>query len=304
MKEIVRITIGLTISCLVAAFVMGTVFAVTHRAKKNNEHLNVQETMFDLLGYSKNNPPPSDLKLHTVYRYVIEDGETRSLGYMVPVKRRDQEGYALLVIDLEGKPAAHYDLDITPEQASEGTEREHALEKVLKPPKRFTYADSTIVADLGGKRMAYLLPGEFPGFKTFIQVMLALDSSFKVLGLEIMEQEEDPGLGADIQQPFFKNQFKGKTFKEIKELKVVKKPLPEEYKKYLENETRKQGMFSEKELEAIRSKYQDQDIYALTGATISSRAVTNGVKNMVKKFAYRIRVLDDAVKTQDIPAAY
>ena len=74
MKEIIRITLGLTVSCLVAAFVMGTVFAVTDRAKKHNEHLNVQETMFGLLGYSKSRPAPSQLKLFTIYRYSIDVG--------------------------------------------------------------------------------------------------------------------------------------------------------------------------------------------------------------------------------------
>ena len=42
--------------------------------------------------------------------------------------------------------------------------------------------------------------------------MLALDPQFSLLGLEILEHEEDPGLGAEIEQDYFRNQFKGKSF--------------------------------------------------------------------------------------------
>lgn len=304
MKQILRITIGLTISCLIAALVMGSVFTVTDKAKKHNEHQNVQNTMLALLGYTKANPAPSDLKLYAVYRYVVEDGEEKYLGYMMPVEKDGKEGYRLLLITLVGKFAASYDLPIASEKAIEAPNREKVLKAVLKPPKRFTYADSTIIAKLGEKRVAYLLPGEFPGFKTFISVMLALDPSFKILGLEIMEQEEDPGLGAEIDEKYFKNQFKGKSFEKLKKLRVIKEPLPAEYRKYLETEKRGKGAFTEEEIESLRRKYKDQDIYALTGATISSQAVTDGVKGMIKRFAYRVGILDEVISQQKIPAAF
>lgn len=304
MKEIIRIVVSLTISCLIAAFVMGTVFAITDKAKKHNEHLNVQETVLGLLGYNKANPAPSDLRLFTVYRYIIEDDKTKNLGYMVPVAREGKEGYELLVINLMGEFVERLSLDMQPEKAAEEPERKSALRAVIKPSKIFTYADSTIIAKLGEKRLAYLLPGEFPGFKTFIEVMLALDPSFKIIGLEIMEHEEDPGLGGEIEQAYFKNQFKEKSFEKVKELKVVKEPLPDEYFKYLESKKAKEGLISEKEIEEIKSKYQDRDIYALTGATISSSAVTVGVKNIIKKFAYRVNILDSVIAGQKVPVAF
>ncbi len=304
MKQILRITIGLTISCLIAALVMGSVFTVTDKAKKRNEHQNVQDTMLGLLGYTKANPVPSDLKLYAIYRYIVEDGEEKYLGYMTPVQSGKEEAYQLLLITIVGKFAASYHVHISPEEAIEGPNREKALKAVLKPPKRFTYADSTIIAKLGEKRLAYLLPGEFPGFKTFISVMLALDPTFKILGLEIMEHEEDPGLGAGIEEEYFKNQFEGKTFKKVKELTVVKEPLPDEYRKYLETEKWGKGTFTEDEIASIRRKYEDQDIYALTGATISSQSVTDGVKAMIKRFAYRVEILDGVIAAQEIPVAF
>jgi len=304
MKQIIRITVGLTVSCLIAALLMGSVFIVTDKAKKHNEHVNVQETMLGLLGYTKSHPAPPDLSLYTIYRYIITDGDTSTLGYVLPVRKEDGVGYRLMVMDLDGQFVDQYALDLMPDEASEPTGRATALKEVVKPPRTFVYADATILATLGQKRLAYLLPGEFPGFKTFIHVMLALDPSFEILGLEIMEHEEDPGLGAEIKQDYFKNQFKGKTFEKVKDLHVVKEPLPVEYKKYLETGRGKTSPISEGELETIRNTYRDKDIYALTGATISSKAVTDGVKNMVAKFAYRINRLDSVISAQHIPVAF
>ncbi len=304
MKEIIRITVGLTVSCLVAAVLMGSVFIITDKAKKHNEHVNVQQTMLGLLGYTKKHPAPADLRLYNIYRYILSDGDARTLGYMVPVLKGEGVGYQLVVMDLDGQFVNRFELDIAPEKAQEPTERSAALREVLKPSTTFSYADSTIIANRGDTRLAYLLPGEFPGFKTFIHVMLALDPSFEILGLEITEQEEDPGLGAEIKQPYFKNQFKGKSYETVKDIQVVKEPLPEEYKRYLESEKGRRSPIPKGELDAIRNQYQDKDIYALTGATISSKAVTDGVKNMVAKFTYRIERLDTVISRQQIPVAF
>ncbi len=304
MKNIVHITVALVISCLVAGVVMGLTFTVTAKAKKHNEHQNVKDTMIALLGYGKANPAPSDLQLHPVYRYIIADGQTQYLGYMVPVRKGAEEAYDLVVLSLQGKFVEEQGLAISPEAAIEPPDREKALRAVLKPPKTFVYADQMVVAKLGDKRLAYLLPGEFPGFKTFISVMLALDPSFRILGLEIMESEEDPGLGGEIKQEYFKHQFTDKKLEKVRKLKVVKEPLPDEYKKYLETRKWKKGMFSKEQIENIRQKYEDSDIYAITGATISSRSVTNGVKGVVKKFAYRANRLDKVIASQHIPVAF
>ncbi len=304
MKEILRITIALTISCLVAGLLMGSVFIVTDKAKKHNEQVNEHRTMLQLIGYSKQNPAPDDLSLHAFYRYIIEDEDVKTMGYLVPVERGDGVGYDLVMLNLNGQFIGREQVDLTPETVEEAPERQAALAKIIRPPKRFSYTDSTTVARLGDKRVAYLIPGDFPGFKTFIEVMLAVDPSFDIIGLEIMEHEEDPGLGAEIERPYFKNQFKGKSFDRVKELKVTKKPLPEEFRKYLESREGSEKTLPRGVIDTIRSQYQDKDIYALTGATISSRAVTVGVKNMMKKFAYRMEILDDIISQQHIPVAF
>ena len=300
MKEIPRITIGLTISCLIAAVIMGSVFALTDKAKKHNEHVKVQETMVGLLGYGKGNPPPKELKLVSVFRYIMEEQGTITLGYMVPVAGKGDEGYELVILTPAGEFVEKRQIKISYEAANEAVEREAALKAAIKPSASFSFADSVIVAVKGKDRVAYLLPSEFPGFKTFIKVIVALDPAFSVMGLEIMEHEEDPGLGAEIAQPYFKNQFKGKSFNRLKDLKVTKDPLPDEYKKVLEGK----GGLSREEVEALRANYAEKDIYAITGATISSRAVANGVVNAAKKFAYRIKTLENVMARQGVAAAF
>jgi electron transport complex protein RnfG len=299
MKQILRITIGLIISCLVAGTIMGSAYVLTAKAKKHNEHQKEQDTMLGLLGYGKGKPAPSSLKLQSIYRYVIDEKGSKYLGYLFPVKKGNEPGYGLLVITLEGKFQAFHELKINAELALDAAERQKALAAVLKGT--FVYSDETVAASMDGKRLAYLLPGHFQGFKTFIKVMLAVDPSYNILGLEIMEHEEDPGLGGDIVQDFFKNQFKNKSYQKLKQLEVVKEPLPEEYRQALEV---KKGSLSPEEVQRIRAKYQDNDIYALTGATISSKAVTDGVKGMVKRFAYRVERLERVVQSQKIPAAF
>jgi electron transport complex protein RnfG len=302
MKQIIRITIGLTISCLIAAFLMGAVFTITAKAKKQNEHRQIQETMLELLGYHKGNSPPSDLKLRNIYRYVLDSDSGKYLGYMIPVKVQNGVGYKLLVMNLKGNFHNLIDLNIEPENVIESRERETALKEALQPPLSSAYAGETVIATSGEKRVAYLVKGEFQGYKTFIHIMLALDPTFSVLGMEVMEHEEDPGLGGEIEEDYFKNQFENKTFEKLKELDVVKEPLPEEYRKYLEPELRQ--TLTRRNLESIKKKYQGSDIYALTGATISSKAVTEGVKNAAMKFAYRMGTLDRVIAEQGVRAAF
>jgi len=298
MKEIIRITFRLTLSCFLAALVMGTAFVFTDKAKKENEHHNVQTTMLGLLGYSSQSPAPKDLKLYSVYRYNVEEQGTSYLGYMVPVSNAGKESYEFLKLTLEGKLVQRFPLNISQENAAEDSERQNVLKEALKTEKGFTYQDSSVVARIGDKRLAYLLPGKFGGFKTHIKVIVSLSPQFDMRGLEIMEHEEDPGLGAEISQNYFKNQFRNKSFERLKSLNVVKEPLPEDYRRYLDAPDK----FSGEGLDKVLTQYRDKDIYALTGATISSRCVTDGVKNMVKRFAYRIKILDEAIVSQKIPA--
>jgi len=296
MRDFPRIIIGLTVACVLSAFIMGTAFVFTIKAKKHNEYMEFKEAMYGVLGYGHKNPAPKSLQFHELYRYIMHEPKKDYMGYMIPTK---DGKYCFVALSFDGSFLYKKNLNISEEEAREDSVRQKALLKVLDPSVKFFYANKIIVAVNNGKRVAYLLPRAFPGFKTTIKVLLALNPDYRIKGLEILEEEEDPGLGGEIKRKYFKNQFKGLTYDRVVKLKVIKKPLPEEYRRCLEQEEE----FTKEQIEKIREKYQDSHIYALTGATISSTCVTNGVKNIVKKFAYRIKVLDKVLKEQHIQAA-
>lgn len=301
MKDILTIIFRLTISCLLAGVVMGSAYVVTIKAKLHNEHVNEQRVMLSLLGYNKNNPAPASMEMHEIYRYIVTEGDALSLGYLVPVKNGAEHGFTFVRLGLGGDFIGQAPVAIADDKVAESADRNAAILTAIGPGKEIRFADQTIVVTENGQRQAYLLPGEFPGFKTFIKVILAVDPAFAMLGLEVMEHEEDPGLGGEIIQDYFKNQFRGKSFESLKKLDVVKVPLPDEYLRALEAD--KYGVSAE-DVARIEEQYKDKDIYALTGATISSRSVTNGVKGIVKKFAYRVSILDRALAEQNIAVPF
>jgi len=298
MKDILNIVFRLTASCLMAAVVMGATFVFTDKAKKHNEHAREERTMYSLLGYGERKPVPSTLALHQIYRYVITEPGRQLIGYLVPTTNAGQAGYTLVSLDLEGKMADRKAVSLDVEQSREREARDKAILAVIGPGKEIRFADHTIVVTDNGKRVAYLLGGKFPGFKTFINVMLALDQQYTTLGLEVLENEEDPGLGAEIEKDYFKNQFKGRTVDVLKRLQVVKELLPDQYRQALE------GRLADAAVSRIMEQFKDKNIYALTGATISSRMLTDGLKGMVGKFVYRLDILDRVLKEQKIAVSF
>ena len=103
-----------------------------------------------------------------------------------------------------------------------------------------------------GKVSGYAIIGKGEGFQGKITLLLAMDGKGeRILGIDILESQETPGLGAKIDEDWFKSQFSGKgKFP----LKLVKLKKPEE-----------------------------EEIEAITGATISSRAVVNLVNSLVEE---------------------
>ena len=114
------------------------------------------------------------------------------------------------------------------------------------------------VEDDTGKSLGYAFIAEGNGYQGAIKLMVAVNTDLtKMLGMEVLESQETPGLGAEIAGDKFKKQFTGLDMSHPVEL--VKNQTPQE-------------------------KYQ---IEAITGATISSRAVVN----IINKKTVKIRKL-------------
>lgn len=298
MKNIITIVVRLTVSCLLAATVMGLCFIFTSNAKKHNEHVKEQQVVYELLGYKAGAKIPETMTLHEVYRFVISGGGKQSIGYLVPKGHGGEKGFLFVNIDLSGALLANKDVELSGVDALEPKTRAQAVVNAVGPGFEVKFADQTIVVTNNGSRVAYLLSGKFQGFKTFVNVMLAVDPAFTILGMEVLEHEEDPGLGAEIDQDYFKNQFKGKPFEALKTIEVVKAPIPVDYLEALN------GKVGEEDILRFREQYKGKPVYALTGATISTKAVAGGVQGIVTKFAYRIAVLDKVVKEQQLAVAF
>lgn len=102
-----------------------------------------------------------------------------------------------------------------------------------------------------GKLIAYVAPGESKGYGGAIQMLVAVTPDGKVIDYKILKHNETPGLGDKAGEPKFSKQFTGKG---AEDLEVVKIPT-------------------------------EKNIQALTGATITSRAVVKGVKETVEAVA-------------------
>lgn len=85
------------------------------------------------------------------------------------------------------------------------------------------------------------------GFSPDLTIMVGVNPEFtEVIGIEILEQTETPGLGNKIEDDWFKDQFKGLLIESGSDILVVKNRKPEDPKR---------------------------GIQAISGATISSKAV-------------------------------
>jgi electron transport complex protein RnfG len=104
------------------------------------------------------------------------------------------------------------------------------------------------LATSGGKPVAYISSTAGKGYSSYIAMLVSLDTDFKIRDIKILHHGETPGLGDQIEDKNFIGQFKGKALSQLILLKTETK----------------------------------DNIQAISGATISSRAVTNGVKDAVQ----------------------
>lgn len=102
----------------------------------------------------------------------------------------------------------------------------------------------------GEDTIAYVVPGESKGFGGEIIMLVAVSPEGKVLDFDILKHNETPGLGDLANKEHFKSGVRGKT---IEHLVVTKDPA------------------------------QTEDVQAITGATISSRAVIKGVREAAEE---------------------
>ena len=122
-------------------------------------------------------------------------------------------------------------------------------EKISYENKDYTYCAAL---DAQGNIIGYVFTTNAKGYGGDVVVMTGIDSkNGKVTGVETLEMTETAGLGMNAQNPSFRNQYVGHTG----QFEVVK-----------------------------NNPTGDHEIQALTGATITSKAVTTSVNLAISLF--------------------
>ena len=297
MREILKIALNLFVISVCSATLLGFIFMGTEAAKSRNERQRLENSMVRYLPEAGQGA--KDVEFHRIYRYFIQEGDKALIGYVVP----SQTGHILLVVTPEGTLTSQTPLADTVDLENENA-RDDAVKATLPKGVQCVFTDMYISAVRDGVKLASFIKGKTVGFKTWVNMLIALDESDNIKGLEILEHEEDPGLGAEIEQEYFRNQFVGKSLEQLNGLSVQKRPLPSDYRNALERSKWGKMGLTQEEAERIRQQYKDQDIYAITGATISSRRVTDGVKKLVAAYVQRMRMIHNVVAEQRLSVAF
>jgi len=104
--------------------------------------------------------------------------------------------------------------------------------------------------DQNGGIAGYVLKIIATGYSGKIVALVGIDRDFKIAGVKVLAQNETPGLGAKITEKDFLAQFIGKSLEKI----------------------------------FLRNDNKDGEIDAITSATISSRAITEGIRRKIIEF--------------------
>jgi Na+-translocating ferredoxin:NAD+ oxidoreductase subunit G len=105
--------------------------------------------------------------------------------------------------------------------------------------------------DTAGQVVGYALLVSTRGYEGQIAMMLGVDASFAIVDFRVLKHRETPGLGAKASEEEFISRFRGRK---AGELEVSKGPEPGK-------------------------------VLAITGATITSRAVSNAFEKRLKQLA-------------------
>lgn len=129
--------------------------------------------------------------------------------------------------------------------------KQESMKSLVSDADNFKAVDGKaqwFAAEKGGKVIAYVVPGESKGYGGEIKMLVAVKPTGEVIDYSITTSNETPGLGDNASKEPFKSQFKNKK---------------------------------ETNLTVTKDASDKDDIQAMTGATISSKAVTLAVKNAV-----------------------
>jgi electron transport complex protein RnfG len=150
------------------------------------------------------------------------------------------------------------------------------------------------VASASGTPAGFVVEGTTRGYKNRIRYLVALTPAFEIAGVHVIEHEEDPGLGAEVAARAFEGQFIARSADALASLDVTRDPMPEDWRAALAQLSRTPVADWRATHADLIARERARPIYAVTGATISSRALTDGVRTTVERFRRRWELLEAA----------
>lgn len=256
--EVIRITASMVAVCAAGAIILGGVYLATERYAEAARQKTERDAVTEMLGLD------ASATVLQVGQYLTPDGNA------VVYRSSSEEGAGgrELVFALDGT------------LVRQGTAL-GPVPRELKPLGR-VFAARRNAAPAG-----FLVEGETRGYKNRIRFFVALDTAWTVEGVRVVEHEEDPGLGAEVATPWFQGQFAGRRLSDVPALDVTKDPMPEDWRGALRDLGRLSPTAWQTAHAAQLDRERSRPIYAVTGATISSRAMTLGVRATILHFRKR-----------------
>lgn len=257
--EMRRIVVTLTIVCALSAGVLGATYVGTERYAAGAQLAREEAAVREMLQASP------DAQLMEVRQFI----EPARIVYSMQRLGAESASPRTIAFTFGGSPSAE----------------PIALHAGVSPTGR------VFVALRGGAAEGFVVESAVRGYKNRVRFLVALDSSFTVRGVRVVEHEEDPGLGAEIATPRFVAQFAGRSATQVAGLDVTRDPMPEDWSAALLAMRRMPPGDWQKQYGTLAAREAARPIYAVTGATISSRALTGGVRDAAQRFARRWALL-------------
>jgi len=153
-----------------------------------------------------------------------------------------------------------------------------------------------IARDKSGKALAYAAIGTARGYSSTIETLVGVDLEMRIIGIRILSQKETPGLGERTREvPPKESLWQALFGSKEKKGAAAETPAVPPFQQQFAGKT-------ENDLVLVKGRARDGEISQLTGATITSWAVVNSVKDATKKIGEALKAIEASaqpLKAQD-----
>jgi electron transport complex protein RnfG len=265
-SELVRITGSMAVTCALGALILGAVFVATERYQRRAAERAEQRAITELLQLD------SSAVVTEVRQYLTPDRRQVLYRAFGPEEGEARE----LVFSLDGALASN---------------TTGAFDRA-EEPRDLIALGRIFLARTEGYGAGFVVEGVARGYKNRIRFLVGLRSDFSIAGVRVVEHEEDPGLGAEIAGEGFHGQYIGRTAEQVAALTVSRDPMPEDWRSALAQLRRLTvPEWIERNRDLIERE-GDEPVYAVTGATISSEALTSGLRVKIEHFRHRWALIE------------